>query len=82
MVSAVTEIAWSDPLVAVPAFLTIIMIPLTYSIANGLGMGVLSYSVLRILAGRFQAKDWLLYTLAVLFLLRFLYMSRLWFLPA
>jgi AGZA family xanthine/uracil permease-like MFS transporter len=77
MVSAVTEIAWSDPLVAVPAFLTIIMIPLTYSIANGLGMGVLSYSVLRILAGRFQAKDWLLYTLAVLFLLRFLYMSGL-----
>jgi AGZA family xanthine/uracil permease-like MFS transporter len=77
MVSAVTEIAWSDPLVAVPAFLTIIMIPLTYSIANGLGMGVLSHAALRILSGRFQAKDWLLYTLAVLFFLRFLFMSGL-----
>jgi adenine/guanine/hypoxanthine permease len=72
----VSEIPWSDPLIAVPAFLTIIMIPLTYSIANGLGMGILSYAGLRILAGRFHRKDWLLYLLAILFLARFLYLSK------
>jgi AGZA family xanthine/uracil permease-like MFS transporter len=76
MVSTVSEIPWSDPLVAVPAFLTIIMIPLTYSIANGLGLGILSYAGLRILAGRFRRKDWLLYVLAILFLARFLYLSK------
>jgi adenine/guanine/hypoxanthine permease len=76
MVSTVSDIPWSDPLVAVPAFLTIIMIPLTYSIANGLGMGILSYAGLRILAGRFHRKDWLLYLLAILFLARFLYLSK------
>jgi AGZA family xanthine/uracil permease-like MFS transporter len=76
MVSTVSEIPWSDPLIAVPAFLTIIMIPLTYSIANGLGLGILSYAGLRILAGRFDRKDWLLYVLAILFLARFLYLSK------
>jgi AGZA family xanthine/uracil permease-like MFS transporter len=76
MVSTVSEIPWSDPLIAVPAFLTIIMIPLTYSIANGLGLGILSYAGLRILAGRFDRKDWLLYMLAILFLARFLYLSK------
>jgi AGZA family xanthine/uracil permease-like MFS transporter len=76
MVSTVSEIPWSDPLIAVPAFLTIIMIPLTYSIANGLGLGILSHAGLRILAGRFDRKDWLLYVLAILFLARFLYLSK------
>jgi AGZA family xanthine/uracil permease-like MFS transporter len=47
MVSAVSEIAWSDPLIAVPAFLTIIMIPLTHGIVNGLVMRVLFYAALR-----------------------------------
>lgn len=76
MVSTVTEIRWSDPLVSIPAFLTMIMIPLTYSIASGLGLGILSYAVLRIVSGRFNRKEWLLYVLAVLFLFRFLYMGR------
>lgn len=76
MVSTVTEIRWSDPLVSIPAFLTMIMIPLTYSIANGLGLGILSYAALRIVSGRFERRDWLLYVLAALFLLRFLYMGR------
>src|SRR5262249_47770331 len=39
MLAAITEIQWQDPLVAVPAFLTLVLIPFTYSIANGLGFG-------------------------------------------
>ncbi len=46
MLSTVSEISWHDPLVAFPAFLTLIMIPLTYSIASGLGFGMIS--VLRV----------------------------------
>ena len=37
MLATITEIRWNDPIVAVPAFLTLVLIPLTYSIANGLG---------------------------------------------
>ncbi len=46
MMGAVAEIRWHDPLVAVPAFLTLLLIPLTYSIANGLGFGVIYWAVL------------------------------------
>ncbi len=75
MLATITEIRWTEPLVAVPAFLTLILIPLTYSIANGLGFGVIAWAVLHLAAGKFQRKDWLLYLLAALFLARFLYLS-------
>ena len=41
MLATITEIRWHEPLVAVPAFLTLVLIPLTYSIANGLGFGII-----------------------------------------
>jgi AGZA family xanthine/uracil permease-like MFS transporter len=75
MMTTVTEIRWTEPLVAVPAFLTIILIPLTYSIANGLGFGIIAWAALHLAAGKLTRKDWLLYLLAGLFLLRFLYLS-------
>jgi len=75
MLMTVTEIRWTDPLVAVPAFLTLILIPLTYSIANGLGFGIIAWAVLHLAAGKFARKDWLLYVLAGLFLVRFLYLG-------
>jgi adenine/guanine/hypoxanthine permease len=75
MLTTVTEIRWTDPLVAVPAFLTLILIPLTYSIANGLGFGIIAWAVLHLAAGKITRKDWLLYVLACLFLVRFLYLS-------
>ena len=75
MLTTVTEIRWTEPLVAVPAFLTVILIPLTYSIANGLGFGIIAWAVLHLAAGKLSRKDWLLYVLAALFLVRFLYLS-------
>ena len=48
MLATITEIRWHDPLVAVPAFLTLVLIPLTYSIANGLGFGVIAWAVLHL----------------------------------
>ncbi len=75
MLSTIREIRWSDPVIAVPAFLTLIMIPLTYSIANGLGIGILAFAFLQLAAGKFNRQDWLLYLLAALFLIRFLYIA-------
>ncbi len=75
MLSTIAEIRWRDPLVAVPAFLTLVLIPLTYSIANGLGFGVIAWAVLHGLTGKVSKRDWLLYLLAALFLARFLYLG-------
>src|SRR6202034_1011712 len=75
MLTTVTEIRWTEPLIAVPAFLTVILIPLTYSIANGLGFGIIAWAVLHLAAGKLSRRDWLLYLLAALFLVRFLYLS-------
>ena len=75
MAATITEIPWADPLVAVPAFLTLITIPLTYSIANGLGFGIIAWAVLHLLAGKIHRRDWLLYILAGLFLARFIYLG-------
>jgi adenine/guanine/hypoxanthine permease len=76
MLAPLAEIQWRDPLVAVPAFLTLVLIPFTYSIANGLGLGILSWAVLHGFRGHFRRQsDWLFYLLAALFLARFIYMS-------
>jgi AGZA family xanthine/uracil permease-like MFS transporter len=75
MLSTINEIRWHDPLIAVPSFLTLILIPLTYSIANGLGFGIIAWAILHVATGRFRRQDWLLYLLAALFLVRFVYLG-------
>lgn len=76
MISSVADIDWKDPVVATPAFLTIVIIPLTYSIANGLAFGVTSFAALTLVTGRARGRDWLLFLLAGVFVLRFVYLSR------
>ena len=76
MVGSLAEVDWADPTVAIPAFLTLITIPLTFSIANGLAFGITSYAVLRLLTGKVTKADWLLLVLAVLFILRFIYLAK------
>lgn len=75
MLGAIAEIEWADPLVAIPAFLTLIIIPLSYSIANGLGIGLCSYALLRLFSGRAKRQDWLLFVLAAVFLARFAFLA-------
>ncbi|MGA2039804.1 MAG: NCS2 family permease [Bryobacteraceae bacterium] len=76
MMSSVAEIAWSDPEVAIPAFLTIMTIPLTYSIANGLAFGFTAFTLLKALRGKFRQVNWFVYVLTALFIVRFLYLAR------
>ena len=73
MLATIVEVRWSDLSVAVPCFLTLVLIPLTYSIANGLGFGIIAWAVLHLVTGRFRRQDWLLYILAALFICRFIY---------
>lgn len=75
MMGPLTEIDWDDPVVAIPAFLTLVTIPLTFSIANGLAFGVIAYAVLKLASRRVAKADWLLFALAALFVVRFIYMA-------
>jgi AGZA family xanthine/uracil permease-like MFS transporter len=75
MLSTIAEVPWREPLIAVPAFLTLVLIPLTYSIANGLGFGIIAWAALHLAAGKLRRSDWLLCLLAVLFLLRLIYLG-------
>jgi AGZA family xanthine/uracil permease-like MFS transporter len=52
MLELVRDIDWDDPIIGLPVLLTIIMMPATYSITNGVGAGFVSYSVLSLLRGR------------------------------
>ncbi len=52
LAGSIREIDWSDFTIAIPAFVTMLMMPFTYSITNGIGMGFLTFSVLRLAAGR------------------------------
>ena len=76
MIGALAEVDWTDPAVAIPAFLTAILIPLTYSIANGLAFGITSYAALTLLRGKARPRDWLLFLLAALFVARFIYLAK------
>ena len=75
MMAPLMEVDWDDPVVAIPAFLTLITIPLTFSIANGLSFGVIAFVLLKIASRRVTRSDWLLLTLAALFVARFVYMA-------
>ncbi|MEF3112542.1 NCS2 family permease [Streptomyces chrestomyceticus] len=72
MSANVRDIDWSDFTIAVPAFLTIVSMPFTYSITNGIGMGVLAFILLRTATGRFKEIPWLLNVVGLCFLVYFL----------
>jgi len=75
MMAPLVEIPWDEPDRAIPAFLTLAMIPLTFSIANGLAFGITAHAALKILKGKAEKSDWLLFVLAALFVVRFVWLS-------
>jgi adenine/guanine/hypoxanthine permease len=75
MMGALAEIDWSDPAEAIPAFLTVLIIPLTYSIANGLAFGITSHAILKLVRGEARPRDWLIYVLAAICIARFIYLA-------
>lgn len=71
MMSPILNIHFSDYTESIPAFITIIMMPLTYSIAEGIVFGMLSYVFLKVLTGKFKDISLVMIVLAVLFILKF-----------
>ncbi len=76
MMTVVREIDWQDAEVSIPAFLTMLAIPLTFSIANGLAFGFTTYTALKMARGKFREVNWLVYLLTALFVARFAYLAQ------
>jgi len=74
MMRGVERINWNDIGEALPAFLTIIGIPLTYSINDGLALGFISYPLVRLMEGRGREVSPLLYIVALLFIARYIFL--------
>jgi AGZA family xanthine/uracil permease-like MFS transporter len=75
MMRSVVKIDWKDYTESIPAFLVIILMPLTFSIASGLAIGFISFSALKLFSGRGKEVPWLVYLLALLFVIRFVYLQ-------
>ena len=71
MVGNVTRVRWDDLAEAIPAFLTMVTMPLTLSIADGIGLGFASHALLRLASGRAREVSPLVYLFAALFVVRF-----------
>lgn len=72
MLTGVRKIKWEDYTEAIPAFLTLLIMPLTFSITEGIAFGFITYALLKIVTGRTKEAHWLLYLLSILFLLLFI----------
>ena len=70
MVTAIEKVDFNDYTEALPAFLTIIIMPLAYSIAEGIVFGMLSWVILKVLSGKAKKVGLLMYILALLFIIR------------
>lgn len=71
MMAQIKEIKFTNFAVALPAFLTIVTMPLTYSIANGIGVGFIAWSLVNALSGRARKVHWLMWVVSVGFALYF-----------
>lgn len=71
MMTSVREIDFTDYEVAIPAFLTIVLMPFSYSIATGIGAGFVTFVLIKLVKGKARAVHPLMWTVAVLFVLYF-----------
>lgn len=76
MMSSVLLIKWGDATEALPSFLAIMMMPLTFSITEGIAFGFISYSFLKLVTGRGREVNWLVYLFSILFIVRYAYVGR------
>lgn len=71
MMSQISGISWDDPDIAIPAFLTIVLMPFTYSITAGIGAGFIAYVLLKVVKGKVAEVHALLWVVAALFVVYF-----------
>ena len=75
MTQSIAQLPWDDFTEAFPAFLTMLGMPLTFSIATGLSLGVIAYTVAKVGTGRYREVSIVLWILTVLFVLRYVYLA-------
>ena len=75
MLESVRRIPFNDYCESIPSFICIVMMPLTYSISNGIMLGMISYVLLNMLCGKFKKITPVMYVLAVLFVLKFIFIK-------
>lgn len=75
MMKSFAQVDMDDIISAVPAFLALIMMPLTYSIANGIGIGAIAYVIISLFTGKYQKKDVVITIIAALFVLKFIFVT-------
>ncbi|MCK7608407.1 NCS2 family permease [Acinetobacter portensis] len=71
MIQGITNIDWEDITEAVPAFLTIIFMPFSYSIADGIAMGFISYALIKLFTGKAKTVPYMVWIVAALWVLKF-----------
>ena len=74
MLKNVISIDWDDMTEAIPAFLTLLLMPLTISITEGIAFGFISYALLKLVTGQGRQVHWLIYLFAVLFVARYIWL--------
>jgi AGZA family xanthine/uracil permease-like MFS transporter len=74
MIGGLRHVEWDDPTESIPAFLTIVMMPLAVSITEGVAFGLVSYALLKLATGRAREAHPLIYLFAMLFLARYLFL--------
>ena len=72
MMQQVVKLDWEDALEAIPAFISITAMPFTYSISEGICLGIISYVILHLFAGQTKKISPLMYVLTVLFILKYI----------
>lgn len=77
MLHSINKIDWNDYSESIPAFIVILMMPLTFSIATGIAFGFIAYAALKLFTGKGRQVSWLVYLLAALFVLRFVYLKSI-----
>lgn len=73
MLEPVAKIQWHDFTEAIPAFICVIMMPFTYSISNGILLGMIAYVVINVMSGRYKKISTTMYILALLFVLKYIF---------
>jgi len=75
MFKNIVHIEWDDYTEAIPAFLTLVMMPLAFSITEGISFGVISYVLLKVVSGKGKRVHWLMYLFAILFIARYIWLD-------
>lgn len=74
MIMAVKDISFENPIEAIPAYIALLTMPLTYSISDGIAFGIISYVILHVFGGKAKEVKPLMYILAVLFILKYIFL--------